>query len=186
MTGRDPEHAQTRAISLVGAVLIFLLGPVAAWAGTLEYAVKAAYLFKFTPFVEWPATTFATPSSPFLVCVYGADPFGADLDQALGGRSVGEHPVRVRRLQGSDGLNQCQILYVAGSRAMATAVFSKVRGDPVLTVTEQNLGASGGVVQFVVKGGHVRFSIDSAAAAVNRVSISAKLLSLAAAFQVGS
>jgi hypothetical protein len=161
-------------------------GETATGDGTLEYVVKAAYLFKFTPFVEWPPSAFAGPSSPFNICVLGADPFGAALDQVLAGHQVGEHAVRVRRLQATDPPDQCQILYAAASRAQVAAALNKVKGAPVLTVTEQSLGVSGAVVQFYVKDGHVRFSLDPAAATANGMTISAKLLSLAAAMQAGA
>jgi hypothetical protein len=154
---------------------------------TLEYEIKAAYLYKFTPFVEWPSSAFAAPTSPFYVCVFGDDPFGSILDQALGGHQVGDHPVKVRRLQSVDGASECHILYIGPSRPeLAAAALAKVRGSPVLTVTEQSLGVSGGVVQFVVRDGHVRFTIDAGAASANRVVISAKLLSLAALHRTGS
>ena len=153
-----------------------------AQSDTLEYAVKAAYLYKFTPFIDWPASAFATPTSPFYVCTLGGDPFGASLDRALAGHQVGDHPIKVKRLQATDGAGDCHILYLSDNRAhSAETALSKLRGAPVLTVTDQGLGVSGQIVQFVVRAGHVRFTIDATAAAANHVSISAKLLSLAAA-----
>ena len=160
--------------------------PAQAERSTLEYAVKAAYLYKFTPFIEWPASAFASPGSPFYVCVFGADPFGASLDQALSGHQVGDHPVKVRRLSNGEAASECHILYFGATPGpAAAAALNKVRGAPVLTVTEQNMGVSGGVVQFVVRDGHVRFTIDASAAATNHVTISAKLLSLAASTRPG-
>jgi len=179
--------APRRSLPVVVAALL-ALSPAhtalsaSAQGDTLEYAVKAAYLYKFTPFIDWPASAFAAPTSPFYVCTLGGDPFGASLDRALAGHLVGDHPIKVRRLQAADGAGDCHILYLAENRAHAAeATLSKLRGAPVLTVTDQGLGVSGQIVQFVVKGGHVRFTIDAAAAAANHVSISAKLLSLAAA-----
>lgn len=156
-------------------------------AGELEYAVKAAYLYRFTPFVQWPASAFPTASSPFYVCILGSDPFGQSLDQALSGRQVGDHPLRARRIQALDGAGECQILYLGTAHPQtAEAAVEKVRGTPVLTVAEQSLGVSGCVVQFITRDGHVRFTIDAAAANANRVVVSAKLLNLAAAVQAGS
>jgi hypothetical protein len=179
----SPPRAGRPRLRLAAAVLALasLVCPPAAESGTPEYIIKAAYLFKFTPFVAWPASAFAATNSPFYVCVLGADPFGSSLDQALSGRQVGDHPMKVRRLSTLAGVEGCHILYAASTHAQAAAAFSKVRGAPVLTVTERDLGASGGVVQFLVKDGHIRFTIDAGAAAANRVVISAKLLSLAAA-----
>lgn len=184
---RHGSRSMRLAQIMVALVVALAIGGAPAEADTLEYAVKAAYLFKFTPFVEWPSSAFAAPASPFYVCVFGADPFGPSLDQALNGHQVGEHPVKVRRLPTLDGASECHILYVGASPAsLAPAAFDKLRGTPVLTVTEQGRGASGGIVEFVIKDGHVRFTIDPAAAAANRVMISAKLLNLAASVQAGS
>lgn len=186
----SPRSGQAQVLRIV-LVAVFGLSvggfPASAQSNTLEYAVKAAYLFKFTPFVEWPSSAFPAPNSPFNVCVLGGDPFGGMLDQTVGGHQVGEHPVKVLRPQTADAAGVCHILYVGGARApVAAAALSKLRGSPILTVTEQTLGVSGGVVQFLVKDGHVRFTIDANAAAANRMTISAKLLSLAASVGNGS
>lgn len=152
---------------------------VQAQGGSMEYAVKAAYLYKFTPFVQWPPDAFASATSPFFLCVQGDDPFGPALDQATHGRNVEDHPVVVRRLRPQDTATGCQILYVADARLPGSAsVLRSVRGSPVLTVSDQGRG-DGAIIQFVVKAGHVRFSIDPALAAANHVAISSKLLSLA-------
>jgi hypothetical protein len=169
---------------LAGVIALGLLSVTRA--ESQEYAVRAAFLYKFTPFVEWPATAFAGPGSAFNICVLGEDPFGPTLDQVVGGHQVGEHPINVLRLQSADGAGECHILYLGGSRApLAAAALAKVKGAPILTVTEQSLGVSGGIVQFLVRDGHVRFTIDAAAATANRMVISAKLLALAAAVRNG-
>jgi hypothetical protein len=153
-----------------------------AWAqpGDMEYAVKAAYLYKLAPFVEWPSTVFATASSPLVLCVAGDDPFGDTLDEAVQGQRIGPRPLVVRRMPKVEPGAACHILYAAGSKSQsAEAAVREVEGAPVLTVTDQSRGGAGGVVQFVVRDGRVRFDIDLGAAARNRVSISSKLLSLA-------
>ena len=66
-----------------------------------EYAVKAAYLYKFAAFVEWPKSSFSQPDSPLNVCIVGFDPFGAYLDRAIAGQRIGERPVVARRRCGS-------------------------------------------------------------------------------------
>lgn len=179
---RALKHSLLSAFVALSALLQVSAGfPASAQGGTLEYAVKAAYLYKFTPFIDWPASAFAGPASPFNVCTLGGDPFGSSLDR-LAGHLVGDHPIRVKRLLATEGAGDCHILYIAENRAhSAEAALSKLRGAPVLTVTDQGLGVTGQIVQFLVKGGHVRFTIDAAAAAANHVAISAKLLSLAAA-----
>jgi hypothetical protein len=158
-----------------------------AKAATLEYAVKAAYLYKFAPFVEWPASAFASPTSPFNLCVLGEDPFGAALDQAVDGRRVGEHPAVVRRMKRVDAGSGCHILYLGASRAQTTAeALRSVQGAPVLTVADRGPASSGSIIQFVVRDNRVRFDIDAAAAAANRVAISSKLLSLSVSASPGA
>lgn len=154
-------------------------GPAAG--ATLENAVKAAYLLKFAPFVDWPPRAFAGPASPFGVCILGPDPFGAALDQAVAGQRVGEHPVVVRRLSGPAVPGECHVLYAghASERRLQDAL-AAMRGQPVLTVTERGQAGPGGVIRFLLQGGRVRFAIDKAAAQANGLSISSKLLSLAA------
>jgi hypothetical protein len=154
--------------------------PSAAGAMPIEYAVKATYLCKFAPFIEWPATAFTSRTSPFNLCILGDDPFGRTLDQAVRGQRVGDHPMIVRRLERMDGAETCHILYAGGSAKLPAAeAVRRMRGAPVLTVTDQSRGGSGGIIQFVLKDGRVRFEIDAAAATASQIVISSKLLSLA-------
>jgi hypothetical protein len=169
-------------IVLAATAILALGGPANGQSGSVEYAVKAAYLFKFAPFVEWPASAFASPSSPITVCVGGADPFGAALDKSVAGQRIGDRPVTVRRLARVEGPSGCHILFVGSGRGQSQAeMLRSVRGAPVLTVADQGTGASGAIIQFVVRDNRVRFEIDANAAAAHRMTISSKLLSLALA-----
>lgn len=164
---------------LAAMVALALHGTATAQGASMEYAVKAAYLYKFAPFVDWPPAAFASPSSPFHLCILGRDPFGAALDQAVSGQRVEGHPVAVRRLERVDATSDCHILYLGASRAQTAAeALRAVRGAPILTVADSDRDA-GAIIKFLVKDNRVRFDIDTAAAAANRVTISSKLLSLA-------
>lgn len=150
--------------------------------GSLEWAVKATYLYKFIPFIDWPASAFASPASPIGVCVAGDDPFGGVLDQAVSGQRIGEHPLAVKHLQRVDRQSGCHVLYVwRGTDAQSLAdMLDAVHGTPVLTVTDSVRDAQAkGIVNFVVEDNRVRFEIDNQAAAENGLAISSKLLSLA-------
>jgi hypothetical protein len=153
----------------------------AAAQPALEYAVKATYLYKFGPFVEWPAEALATPDSPFTLCIAGHDPFGMVLDQAVIGQQVNGHPIAIRRMGVVTANSGCQVLFLGGSPEQSIgAGLIAVRGSPVLTVTDaQGLIAPHGIIDFVIVENHVRFSIDDAAAAANGLAISSQLLSLA-------
>ena len=148
----------------------------------LEAAVKANYLYKFTPFVTWPASAFAGAASPFNLCVLGADPFGETLDAAVRNQQVAGHPVVVRRLARPEGLLACQLIYAGAARGQAaTELLRSVARRPVLTVTEDGPGGPAGVIRFVPYQGRVRFWVDAAAAQGAGLTISSKLLALAVA-----
>jgi hypothetical protein len=185
-SGRRRAALHRRAIACALSALAFLAPGVGAIADTPESVVEAAYLYKFTPFIDWPASAFPSPASPFRLCVLGDDPFGPALDQAVGGHTVADHPIEVRRIKTAGAAAGCHVLYFGGPRTAATAdAFTKVRGSPVLTVTRETDGVTGEVIQFVVRDGHVRFAIDPAAATTNGVKISSKLLGLAVPFRSG-
>ncbi|MDP3853061.1 YfiR family protein [Phenylobacterium sp.] len=171
-------------LALIGAIASGT--PGRTQTNATEAAVKATYLYKFAPFVRWPASAFPSPSSPFYLCVLGNDPFGAVLNQAVSGQQLDGRPMAVRRLRGGEGGGGCHILYLgdAGGRSTAEAL-RNAKGAPVLTVADQNQAVPGAVIQFMVRNGRVRFDIDPAAAAANGVTISSKLLSLAVSARPG-
>lgn len=177
--------ARRRLGGALGGLLLLALGAAPGAAQpSLEYAVKANFLYKFAPFVGWPPGAFAGPASPFYVCVVGDDPFGGTLEQATRGQFVGSHPVVVRRLTALGGRAECHVAYV-GAGAQAARTLRLLDGAPVLTVTDERQGVNGGVVHFVLQGGRVRFTIDLGAARAGGLAISSKLLALALPARVG-
>ena len=188
MTARRTSLGARTWAALAAALALARAPSGAAYAQFQEFQVKAAYLYKFAPFVDWPAAAFPSPASPFVLCVAGEDPFGPMLDRAVAGQKIGTHPVRVRRLAKADKTAGCHILYFGGSKAQQVADgLADVRGAPVLTVTDGALpGEDRGVIHFVVRDRNVRFEIDDSAAARNGLTISSKLLSLAVAVKARS
>jgi len=161
-------------------MLAICLATPAVAAGSLEYAVKASYLYKFAPFVEWPQRAFAAPDSPLRICIAGADPFGTMLADAVKGQQVGGRPLTVEHPDAPAAMGECHILFVGHSPDHTpTEILRAVAGRPVLTVTDRSVGASGGMIQFVLLEGRVRFAIDPAAAATSGLQISSKLRELA-------
>jgi hypothetical protein len=162
---------------------LMLLAPLTGARGerdALEMAVKATYLYKFAPFVEWPAAAFASPTAPLMLCVVGNDPFGEMLDRAAWGARDGDHPVAVRRLRVVAGASGCHIVYAAGSAAQPVGdILAALRGRPVLTVADAGAQSAPAIIQFVTADNRLRFDIDAAAAAESGLVISSKLLSLA-------
>lgn len=140
---------------------------------SLEYAVKAAYLTKFIPFITWPDSVLPQPNAPIVICVLGENPFGGKLEQAAAGTKLGEHPVTVKKITAPEA--GCQIAFLGAATGTALDGF---RGKPVVTVTDSSLKPHG-VISFVLVDNHVRFDIDDALAAQDGIRVSSKLLSLA-------
>lgn len=159
------------------AVAALLLAGAAARAQeSLEYAIKAAYLTKFAPFVQWPVEPGL--GSPLALCVAGSDPFGVALDKAATGQ-VGQ-PIVIKRMAVLVPGSVCHVAFVGGPSAAQS--LAAVRGQAVLTVSENTADDNArGIVNFVVSAGRVRFEIDKKAAEQNRLVISSKLLNLAVA-----
>jgi len=150
-------------------------------ATPLETAVKATDLYKFAAFVDWPAAAFAGPGDPAVLCVAGDDPFGPVLDQAVRGQRIGARPITVIRLDRVERGAGCHILFVAPSRRQSLAdALDKVRGQPVLTITDSSADPSArGMIDFVLQNSRVRFRINARIAEADGLEISSKLLSLA-------
>jgi hypothetical protein len=146
--------------------------------GSIEYAVKGAYLYKMLPFVDWPQTVFPAPNSPITICIVGHDPFGGALDKAVADQHIGTHPVAVHR-NVVPGDTTCEAAFISLDDTTAQSdALRAFEGRPVLTVTDSGASAQG-IVGFVIEQNHVRFDIDDAEAARDGLTISSKLLDLA-------
>ena len=168
--------------ALLVATALWPLAPANAGDASLEYAVKANFLYKFAPFVAWPPAALADPAAPFRICVIGDDPFGATLDNAVRGQRIGTHRITVRRATAATRGMGCHVLFVGRSRVQSSAdMLAAVTGEPVLTVTDPGNGTSGGMIQFVMRNGRIRFTIDATAASASGLNISSKLMELAVA-----
>ena len=164
-----------------GILLALLTLLLPAWARadvSLEYAVKAAYLPKFIPFITWPDSAFASPTAPLTICVMGQNRFEDRLDKAAAEAHSGEHHVQVRHLAAPEPGCQLVFLTAGTDPALVQAALEAAHGHPVVTVVDSGLKARG-VISFVIQDNHVRFDIDDALAADSGLSISSKLLGLA-------
>jgi hypothetical protein len=146
-----------------------------------EYQVKAAFLYNFGRFVNWPTGTFAEANSPFIIGVVGRDPFGASLDKAVSGKTMTGHPIVIRRFRRVSDIEQCHVLFISDSeRERLAKVLDRAEGRAILTVSEiDGFTARGGMINFVIESKKVRFDINAVAAQRVRLRISAKLLQLA-------
>lgn len=142
----------------------------------LEVQVKAAYLYKFAGFVDWPPAAFARPDSPLVIGVAGNEELAAQLEQVVTGRSVGGHPLAVRRVASGDAPAGLHVLYVAG--ADGAALLAAARGLPMLTVADAG-EAPAGMIHFIVAAERLRFEVALGQVGPSGIKISARLLAAA-------
>lgn len=148
-----------------------------------EYELKAAFLYNFTKFVEWPGESFPASDSPLRLCVLGDDPFGSELSQVTEGKVVGGHPVQVAVLDNWHHARDCQLVFITSSELTPLRdILHGLRGTSALTVGDSNSFAKeGGMIRLLIEGGRMRFEVNLRAASEAHLKISSKLLSLAKA-----
>jgi hypothetical protein len=180
-----------RSCALLVAAILMLIAPLAwafgsqdgdddsATAG--EYQIKAAFLFNFATFVDWPSRKFTEPDSPLIIGIVGSDPFGGLLEEQVGDQRINDRTVIVRHIQSMEELRKCHMIFVCRSEEDRLGpILSEVRGDNVLTVGETDKFISrGGMINFVVMDGSVHFEINDSAARHAGLKISSKLANLA-------
>ena len=146
-----------------------------------EYVVKAAFLFHFAQFVEWPPEAFQDASSPLKYCTIGDDPFRGALEESVQGKSVGSRTLQVQHLKGRQPIAGCHILFIgAGEKKHLAEDLSGAAGLAVLTVGEtEQFAQEGGMIGFLMENDKVRFEINMQTTAKAKLKISSRLLSLA-------
>lgn len=160
------------------ALLALVLVPAErARAAADEYALKAAFLYNFTRFVEWPADAYGSAADPFRICVFGTDPFGARLD-ALARRRVGERPIEINRPANVADLPRCQIAYLGAGTAEDIEAAALGGGAPATLTVASNPGFArdGGMIALVTAGGRVTLHVNLASIRHSPLRFSAKLL----------
>jgi hypothetical protein len=161
---------------------LLCLGPAAANAQSAREAqVKAAFLYNFAQFTEWPPEAFAQPDSPLVIGVLGEDPFGEALDTTIRGEAVRGHKLQLKRFRAVAELPTCHIVYIGRSEAnRLSQVLKALNGKPILTVSDLDGSAERGVtIQFVTEHGRVRFRINPKTAENAKLALSSKLLRVA-------
>lgn len=172
---RRPEVLAAAVSILVAA------GTSYAFAQPSEDEVKAAFLYNFTRFVEWPERALPGAGEPFVLCVLGDAAFAAEVDETVAGKAVDGRPASARTVTELSELSECHLLFVSRSeRARLPEVLAALRHLPVLTVgdSDEFVGA-GGMITLVLRQSRVRFEIDQTAAEHVGLAISSRLLDLA-------
>lgn len=181
--GRRTCARRRRAVQALLALIAFTFAPTApAQDNPSEYQLKAAFVYNFAKFVDWPPATYSGPQSPFAICIMGTDPFGSVIDDALRGKTIGDHPVVVQRVKDPAAARRCKILFVSASeKHRLRDILESLKGANVLVVGDiEGFAAAGGTIELTLQDNRVRFAINPGAADGAGLRISSKLLALAA------
>lgn len=168
-------------VCALGTALILLSGNTGAQpAASKEYQIKAAFLFNFAQFVEWPANAFTNSEAPLCIGVLGDDPFGKALDETIQGETIRNRKLVIRRSHRVEDLMDCQVVFISKSEKGRMAdVLSKLNTKETLTVSEtEGFARRGGIINFYVEGSKLRFEINPTAAQQRGLKVSSQLLSL--------
>jgi len=163
-------------------LLIVLRAPArAAQDNPSEYQLKAAFVYNFAKFVDWPPNVYPKPESPFAICILGTDPFGSVIDDTLRGKTVADHPVVVRRDKELAAARRCQIIFVSASeKDRLPDILAGLKGANALMVGDfEGFAAAGGAIELTLQDSRIRFAINPDAADGAGLRISSKLLALA-------
>lgn len=175
-----PNRARLTAWSF--ALLVPLLGQHPLYSQAVsEYEVKAAYLFNFVKFVEWPSGTFSNDSVPIRMCILNDVPFGLQLTETVKNKTVKSRPIVVVPVKTGEESRACQVLFVSSARSRQTSrLIAVLQGTSTLTVGEtRDFLKEGGIINFVLRKNQVHFEVNHKAAMQAGLRISSKLLSLA-------
>lgn len=161
-------------LTCAGASLCFI--PAARAQALSEYQVKAAFLYNFTKFIEWPSQR---PNMPD-ICIVGDDPFDSILEETLRGKTINGREIHIRRMKSEENARGCQIVFMSASERPKRTALEALQNTNTLTVGERpGFAEDGGIINFVIKDDRVHFEINVDAAERARLKISSKLLSLA-------
>ncbi|MFK7898098.1 MAG: YfiR family protein [Myxococcota bacterium] len=155
--------------------------PIDAARAQSEDQVKAAFLFNFVRYVEWPEDVFEGKSSKVKICMLGAESFGGVVSQIVSGKSVGDRKVKVESIDSLDSANACHLLYLGeGAPVGLLGGMPELSEAPVFTVSDsEGFAERGGMANFFRADNKVRFEMNPGAAKKARLKISSRLLRLA-------
>jgi hypothetical protein len=180
-----------RPASLRRALLCAVLACAALLAGApalaqpgdaaLERSVKAAFLYKFLGYTEYPASAFSDPAAPVVIGVVGSEEMAAELARIVAGRSVNNRPIVVKQWRDGETGGAVHLLFVAGADcARAARALRQAAPGPTLLVTECGSGLqAGSIINFKIVEERVRFDVSLDAADKNNIKLSSRLLTVA-------
>ena len=145
-----------------------------------ETGVKAAFLYKFANYIEWPASAFPAPASPLVIGVMGAHDIATELERIVPGRAVNGHPVSVKRVREGEAPRGIHVLFIGKDQPGIAHALAAARRDGVLSVTDTDRGLDmGSAINFVSAGERIAFEVSLDAAEKGGHRISSRMLAVA-------
>ena len=196
--GHNPATRIPSVRTRVAARMIVFLCLISFLSGALkparcqttaeEYQIKAAFLYHFAQFVEWPGSTMNGRDLSLNLCILDGDPHLLELRNSIEGKPIGSRVFHVRQLSPAQEIQGCQILFLSRDQARRqSAMLKSLHGLPVLTVGEtSNFLTDGGMIRFHLKDNKIRFDINLGAADLSHLKISSRLLLLATSVNLGN
>jgi hypothetical protein len=166
-----------RRLILVLAVLVLAV-PITAAAAEPEHEVKAAFLFKFLSYIEWPDDAFATPDAPIVIGILDADDIRRALEEIVAGRTAQNRRVEVRKLKDPESAAGVQMVFVGHSSAAELSNLPRRPGLLVVGESDRALDR-GAMINLLLVGEHVRFQVAPEVAERSGLHISSRMLALA-------
>jgi hypothetical protein len=182
ITTPSEKRFRLKAASRIWLVAFALLSSggasLSAQQVSKEYQIKAAFLYNFSQFVEWPASAFSNAQAPLVIGVIGDDPFGSYLDDIVRNEKVNNHPLVVQRFRRVNEIKNCHVLFVSRSEDKQIGqIISNLRGREILTVGDfEGFAQQGGMIRFITENNKIRFRINVGVARAAKLTISSKLL----------
>lgn len=145
-----------------------------------EYNLKAAYLYQFTKFTQWPGRLFTNQNSPIRICILGKNPFGKSLDSFSSRASQGRD-LSIKYLSSLQNIASCHVIFICRSEdRKLPQILQHIKNSPVLSVSDiDNFAQRGGIIGFVPRQRKVGLEINVDASRISGTKISSKLLEVA-------
>jgi YfiR/HmsC-like len=184
-TGKSRRWRTARLrVQLCTMALLLLTGSIPLQpqsAPSVEYQVKAAFLFNFAKFIEWPTDAFSNEKTPITLCVFRYDPFGSALDEVIRGKTINNRELTARRINELPDLKSCHLVFVSEREdKLLSEIDKSLKGGSVLVVGESaEFAERGGAIQLFLEENKLRFAVNVDAVQRARLQVSSKLLALA-------
>jgi uncharacterized protein DUF4154 len=186
----DPRRA-SRAQMATWSIVAYLVLALAAWSAPPpdigdavpqpEQGIKAAFLYKFLGYVEWPAGALNNPAAPIVIGVLGADDIADELRTIVAGRRIAQHPIEIRRVAEAGALDGVHVLFIGRDGASALPRLAPAaHARSVLLISDFDGGLEqGSVINLLVVDNRVRFEVSLEAAERSELKLSSRMLAVA-------